>query len=192
MQSEILNLYPTEVMFGQFDEDIVSAAAQELLMKGNFENGGDLSDQNLLSDVHGLTELRKFFDTYGFEKFNEYSQKVFNHKLNRTDYRFKAWANNGAGNYSLGFHNHSGAQLSAVFYLLVEDANKHGGKFRFHDPRFNANRGMTQTFAYKHKDFEFSPVTGGFVIFPSYLYHSVATFHGRIRLFMPVDMFEKD
>jgi len=192
MKSEILSLYPTEVMIGQFDESIVAPVAQELLTKADFESGGDLSDENLLGEAHDLPVLKKFFKDYGFRKFNEYTEQVFNHTLDQKEYKFKAWANNGAGRYSLGFHNHSGAQLSAVFYLLVEDSSKHGGKFLFHDPRFNANRGMTKAFAHKHQDFEMSPVSGGFVIFPSYLYHSVTTFYGRVRLFLPVDMFNKE
>lgn len=189
MTSEIKNLYPTEVMFGSFSEEVVAPVAEELLSNLDFFSGGDVSDSSLLGKKYDLPALKDFFNSYGVAKFNEYTEKVFGHTLILDKCRFKAWSANGAGKYSLGFHNHSGSQLSAVFYLMVENSQKFGGKLRFHDPRFNANRGMEEPFKFKHKDFEFLPKTGDFIIFPSYLYHSISTFHGSIRLILPVDMF---
>jgi hypothetical protein len=74
--------------------------------------------------------------------------------------------------------------------MLTENTQTQGGVVRFHDPRFNANRGMLAPFASKHKDYEFLPKSGDFLIFPSYLYHSVSTFHGNLRLIVPVDMYK--
>jgi len=189
MRTEIKTLFPTEVMFGSFNEELVTPVAQELLSNLDFSSGGDVSDISLLGNEHNLPELKKFFNNYVVEKFNEYTEKLFDHKLNINKCKFKAWSVNGASDYNLGFHNHSGAQLSAVFYFLVEHSNRTGGKIRFHDPRFNANRGMTEPFKFRHDDVEFLPRTGDFVIFPSYLYHSVSPFNGNIRLILPVDMF---
>jgi hypothetical protein len=189
MNDVIKNLFSTEVMFGSFSQDIIAPVAEELLANVDFSSGGDVSDFSLLSKNHDLPLLKNFFEQHGLEKFKEYIKKVFDHELNVDDCIFKAWAANGAGKYSLGFHNHSGSQLSAVFYLMVENSQKFGGKFRFHDPRFNANRGMVEPYKFKHNDVEFLPSTGDFIIFPSYLYHSITTFHGSIRLILPVDMF---
>lgn len=191
MRPEILQLYPTAVMKGKFDESIVAPVAEELLTKLDFKSGGDLSDENLLDPVHNLPVLSDFFYTHGLPKFKEYTEQCYNYTLDPNAFKFKAWGINGADQYSLGFHNHSGSQLSAVFYILVDDAKKYGGKFKFHDPRFNANRGLLDEFKVQHQDFEVVPETGGFIIFPSYLYHSVTTFYGRIRLLIPVDMFSK-
>lgn len=190
MTVEIRQLYPTEVMFGKFSEGVIAPVAEELLTKIDFTEVGSVnSDDNLLSDKWDLPVLQGFFNTHGVEQFKEYSKQVFDYELELNHFKFKAWAIDGTNQYNLGFHNHSGAQLSAVFYLLVEDSHKYGGRFKFHDPRFNANRGMTSPFINKHKDYEVYPETGGFMIFPSYLYHSVATFYGRMRLLMPVDMY---
>lgn len=190
MNTEIKNLFPTQVMFGKFDDEIVSPVAEELLTNINFSEVGSVnSDDNLLSTEWNLPVLRNFFSEYGLPKFKEYCQSVFDYQLESDHFKFKAWAIDGTNQYNLGFHNHSGAQLSAVFYLMVDDSHKYGGKFRFHDPRFNANRGMIEPFIEQHQDYEVYPSTGGFMIFPSYLYHSVSTFYGKVRLLLPVDMY---
>jgi hypothetical protein len=189
MTSQIKNLFPTEVMFGHFDYDIINNATQELLTNVNFMSGGDLSQINLL-DQDGLPEFKKFIKNHAIPKFVEYTQLVFDYQLELDKCKFKSWTVNGAGHYSLGFHNHSCATLSAVFYMLTENTQTQGGVVRFHDPRFNANRGMLAPFASKHKDYEFLPKSGDFLIFPSYLYHSVSTFHGNLRLIVPVDMYK--
>lgn len=189
MSTVIKNLFPTEVMFGSLPDEVVAPVAVELLSNLNFSYGGDISDFSLLSDNYDLPVLKNFFKQYGVEKFKEYIKKVFDQDLDTNECTFKAWSSSGASKYSLGFHNHSGAQFSAVFYLMVEDAEKYGGKFYFHDPRFNANRGMVDDYKFKHNDIAVLPKTGDFIIFPSYLYHSITTFHGNIRLILPVDMF---
>lgn len=189
MTTELKSLYPTEVMFGSLPETVVAAVAEELLSSLDFSASSDVSDYNILGNMFNLPILKSFFKEQGVTKFNEYTEKVFNYTLDVNKCRFKAWSANGAGKYELGFHNHSGAQLSGVFYLMVENSQKFGGKIRFHDPRFNANRGMVDPFKFKHNDFEFCPKTGDFIIFPSYLYHSVSTFHGTTRLILPIDMF---
>lgn len=188
MTTQIKNLFATQVMFGNFEPSVVTSVADELLTKVDFLSGGDLSDVNLL-ERQDLPEFQKFFNEHALPQFKQYTAQVFDYELEIEKFKFKAWGNNGTGNYSLGFHNHSGAQLSAVFYLLTEQSTILGGKFRFHDPRFNANRGMTEPFIHQHRDMEVLPVTGDFLIFPSYLYHSVSTFYGNLRLIVPVDMF---
>jgi hypothetical protein len=85
-------------------------------------------------------------------------------------------------------HNHSGSQLSGVFYLFTDDTST--GKITFFDPKGNANRGYNPA---KWNSL-FSPLTltaesGSFVIFPSYLYHQVSFFTGNIRIAIPVDLF---
>lgn len=189
MNTELKNLYPTPVLFGKLSNDSVQDVAQELLINIDFTSGGDVTGTNLLKHKQ-LPVFQTFFKQHVVPSFASYMQQVYDQDLERERYKFQAWCVNGAGKYSLDFHNHRGSQLSAVFYLLVENAAEFGGRFKFHDPRFNANRGMTEPFVSQHKDHEFLPKTGDFVIFPSYLYHSVSTFHGNLRLILPVDMFK--
>jgi hypothetical protein len=184
----IENLFATPVMFGKLDSSVMSLAVEELLTKGNFSSSGDVSNINLVNDPT-LPEFNKFFTQHVLPQFRYFVTNTFNFDLDTNKFKFKAWSVNGASNYSLGFHNHSGSQLSAVFYLFAEQTDCVGGKFKFHDPRFNANRGLTEPFISKHKDVEVNPTTGDFLIFPSYLYHSVTTFYGNLRLIVPVDMY---
>lgn len=188
MHTDIVNLYPTPVMFGSINDYDLSAVTQELLTNVDFASGGNVNGMNLLENSE-LTEFQTFFKQNVVSAFDSYMQQVYNQALKTSEYEFQAWCVNGAGKYSLDFHNHKGSQLSAVFYILVENSVEYGGKFKFYDPRFNANRGMTEPFLSQHKDFEFLPKTGDFLIFPSYLYHSVSIFHGNLRLIVPVDMF---
>ena len=83
-------------------------------------------------------------------------------------------------------HNHSGSHLSAVFYLLCEEKN--GGNIVLHDPRTNANRGYVDDFQSMFDKVRFTPSSGDVLIFPSFLYHNVETFNGKMRLAMPVDL----
>lgn len=188
MTTHVKNLFPTPVTFGKLEPSVITAAAAELLTNVDFFSGGDLSDVNLL-ERQDLPEFQQFFNDHVLPQFQQYTSQVFDYELEKENFKFKAWSANGAGHYSLGFHNHNGATLSAVFYMLTEQSTNLGGKLSFHDPRFNANRGMTEPFKQPHKDIEVIPVTGDFLIFPSYLYHSVSTFHGSLRLIVPVDMY---
>jgi hypothetical protein len=187
----IKNLWPTEVLFGTIPEEVRMPVINELLTSPIDFTNGDVTD-TYITDKTDLGEVSKFINTFVIDSFKSYSKEVFDHVLEDGSYKLNAWTANGAGNYSLGFHNHAGAQLSAVFYLLVDDGENVGGKINFHDPRFNANRGLISPFKFKHNDYTMSPKSGDFVIFPSYLYHSASTFYGNTRLIIPVDLFVKD
>jgi hypothetical protein len=193
--SEIKNLWPTEVMFGKIDQTIIQELVPELLINLNLVSApGDLSDGNLNDQQYldRLPNLKKFYNETVPEVLKEYCTKVHDYILADNSYKIKSWINNGSGHYSLGFHNHSGAQISAVFYLLVEESKHNGGQIIFHDPRFNANRGLISSFKKKHDDLVINPQSGDFIIMPSYLYHSVNTFNGLTRIIMPVDVYVTD
>jgi hypothetical protein len=100
----------------------------------------------------------------------------------------KGWLAGTGNDYSLNYHNHRGAQISAVFYLLCEDHNK-GGNIAFTDPRQNANRGYDENFTPWFNDEILKVKSGDIVVFPSFLYHFVSTYRGSMRLAMPVDLF---
>ena len=186
---DIKNLWPTEVMFGTIPEEISTPIINELLLSNVDFTNGDITD-TYITNNKDLSEVSNFINTFVMNSFKTYSKEVFDYAIDENNCKLNAWTTNGAGNYSLGFHNHAGAQLSAVFYLLVDDGL--GGKLSLHDPRFNANRGLITPFKTKHNDYVFSPKSGDFVIFPSYLYHSASTFYGKTRLIIPVDLFIRD
>jgi hypothetical protein len=193
MNSVIKNLWPTEVMFGKLKSEDIEDVSQELLTNIDLvSTSAEILYTNLVGDNFDLPVLKKFLKDHVVPAFEKYCGEVFDYELQSGKFKLKARANCGADKYSVGFHNHSGAQLSAVFYFIAENTAHLGGKFNFHDPRFNANRGIISEFRFKHNDYQFMPASGDFIIFPSYLYHSITTFHGTMRLIMPVDLYIND
>jgi hypothetical protein len=93
--------------------------------------------------------------------------------------------------YTMPLHNHSGAQVSAVFYLLCEEKNA-GGELLISDPRFNANRGYPNKMKDSFNLEIYKPKSGEVVVMPGFLHHQVATFNGKLRLAMPVDLYIVD
>lgn len=184
-------MWPTEVMFGDIPDDVLSPVVDEMLSSNVSFTNGDITDTFLTNDPR-VPVLANFINTFVLDAFKQYSSSVFDYQIKDDNYKLNAWANNGSGMYSLGFHNHAGAQLSAIFYLLIDENDGVGGKLSLHDPRFNANRGLISPFKFKHADHVIAPKSGQFIIFPSYLYHSISTFHGHTRLILPVDLFIKD
>ena len=104
------------------------------------------------------------------------------------DFKLKGWLTGTGKNYSSIPHNHKGASLSAVFYIFCEEIDR-GGEIYFTDPRQNSNRGYDNQFSSWFESLSFTPKSGDVVIFPSFLYHYVATYRGNIRIAMPVDLF---
>lgn len=103
-------------------------------------------------------------------------------------HRMKGWVASYHDGSSLAYHNHRGSQISAVFYLLCEERSR-GGAITFTDPRQNANRGYDESFLPWFEQVSLTPETGDIVVFPSFLYHYVATYQSNIRIAMPVDLF---
>jgi hypothetical protein len=104
------------------------------------------------------------------------------------NHKIHGWLAGSGTNYSMPYHNHRNAQLSAVFYLLCDD-QRDGGTIYFTDPRQNANRAYDKEFFPWFADLKLTPKSGDAVVFPSFLYHYVTTYQGFMRLAMPVDLF---
>lgn len=92
-------------------------------------------------------------------------------------------------NYMIRTHNHSTSTIVCVFYLFCEEHEENnGGEIILYDPRVNANRGFPEAFNEWFEPMIIKPKTGDYLIFPSFLYHSVDEFHGKMRLAMPVSL----
>ena len=156
---------------------ILSNYGDEIKVKSNLINENILENKNLL----------EFKDNVIIPAFDEFYKKEFELSLKEKKYHLKAWITGKGFSYSMPLHNHSGSYLSAVFYLLCEENDK-GGELVLQDPRFNANRGYKEEYNKWFNNETMTPKTGQFIIFPSFLYHNVKTFYGKIRLAMPVDL----
>lgn len=147
------------------------------------------SEKNLLND--------SFFDEFKEKEiipvFEKYLKEQLNIDLKKEKYFLKSWLNGSGVTFKEGYampeHNHSGSHLSAVFYLLNENQNL-GGTLNIRDPRANANRGyqINTNFSKMFDDKRFQPKTGDVILFPSFVYHGVESFFGKLRISMPVDL----
>lgn len=100
----------------------------------------------------------------------------------------KAWITGANSGYSMTNHNHSGAHLSSVFYL-VSDEQAQGGEIVFFDPRHNANRSYKSEWAEYFEPYRLKPKSYSYAVFPSFIYHQVTEFKGDLRLALPVDLY---
>lgn len=155
------DLWPTTLYQNEFevDDDIIHCAMQKKVSPRIHE----------LAKTHFELYLNEVLDI----SFADYK-----------DYKFLSWVNR-YENSEMEYHTHNGSQLSAVYYPVVEGA---GGEITFYDPRFFAARGYDMKFRKLYEPVEIKPYSGLFVIFPSFLYHSVKLSTG-FKLSIPVDLF---
>lgn len=188
IQSGFSNLWPTTVYQGNIEnKELVEEVVNDSLFMFDF----DKPPSDLVENTNVLfasESLIKFKDRVVLPSFNHYLQHKWNVSLDDfEEYNLKSWYTGAKKGYDIQYHNHSGAQLSSIFYLLIE--GNHGGELLLADPRTNANRGY---FGKMFEDFSmkaFTPMSCTFIIFPSFLYHFTDMFEGTIRLGIPVDLF---
>ena len=174
------NLWSTPVYLTK--ANIPETITQHILTNYGDSNkvSANVSGENILDDPK-LNELNKFV----ISSFQGYLDS-YDINLKQRDYDLRAWITGYGTNYAMPKHNHSGSHLSAVFYLLCEETN--GGDLVLHDPRTNANRGYKDEFLNMFQPVRMTPKTGQVIMFPSFMYHNVETFNGKMRLAMPVDL----
>lgn len=129
------------------------------------------------------------FKTMAYEKLDSYLLITTGKSIRSYDnYEMKGWITGHGKDYSMTIHNHSGAHLSAVFYVMAEDQDA-GGDIVFTDPRSNANRGYDDWFEPMFNKIQHTPKTGDFLIFPSFTYHHVNPYYSKLRICIPVDLY---
>lgn len=184
-------LYPTKVLYTRFrDPAILENTVQALIQHADIKNGTNEKAGEDLLDLDN-PDLDEFVKAEVLPAFDEYLQSILGNGLDCYHYSLKTWLASAQGNYNLVLHNHAGATLSAVFYLLAEENTK-GGELVFCDPRINANRGYTSDFSQEFDYTRIQPRTGDIYVFPSYFYHFVTPYQGDLRLAVPVDLYLQD
>ena len=180
-------LWPTEVYVGDIEnKTLLDKVCQDLFLETDLNNPA--SSFNKEFDVLRDTtyNLKEFRDTVVWPAFENYLKHVGIDLHTFPDRRLRSWITGSKSGYMIPVHNHSGASLSAVFYLMV-DENK-GGELVVVDPRTNANRGYKDEFKPLFENKMFSPASGSFIMFPSFVYHHTIPYTGNLRLAMPVDL----
>ena len=155
----------------------------------NCSDANKQSDQSIVLNLFDDKNLDDFKNKIVLPSFNNYLNSSLNFDISSCKYKLKACITGWGTGYSMAKHNHSGSQISAVFYLMAEEKTS-GGALIMQDPRFNANRGYEKDrFKNWFSSLHFTPQTGDIIIFPSFVYHSVDIYYGKLRLAMPVDLF---
>jgi len=181
---EYKNLWPTIVGKGTFDSsDLVNYILTNMDMN-NLQ--GELNGYNIFEND---SEPLKNFRELAMKSFDEYLMSTVNKQIKDWGgHEIKGWITGHCDDYNMTIHNHSGAQLSAVFYVMAEDKNS-GGDIVFTDPRANANRGYDDWFNPMFSQYKHTPGTGDYMIFPSFTYHHVNPYFSRMRICIPVDLY---
>lgn len=182
-------MWPTPVLKGKIsNQKLIDDVINHILLKYGQANkiSSNVLDENLFDDEY----FNQFKNEIVLPSFYQFYNAEFNKELT-SNFSLRAWITGYGVSYAMPKHNHSGSHLSAVFYLISEDKNS-GGKIILSDPRFNANRGYKNDFLRWFDSEKYLPSSGDFIIFPSFLYHNVETFSGKLRLAMPVDMIMYD
>jgi len=187
LKSGINEVWPTIVLKGEIDQATLEKVCNSLLINSDIKNPpGDFQSFDILHD--GCEDIKEFKETVVIPAFEEYLNRMNLSLKNFPSNRLRSWITGTKNGYMIPIHNHSGSSFSAVFYLLCEEQNK-GGELVMLDPRGNANRGYLDEFKPMFENLVYKPVSGEYVIFPSYLYHHTNVFNGTLRLAMPVDLF---
>jgi hypothetical protein len=173
-------------MIEKLDDNLVSSAIQEILSSCDLLcPPSDFQKFDILRDNKNLLEFKQQVVIPIFAK---YFKNVFNLDINTVKYKIRSWIAGTTSGYMIPAHNHSGAVVSAVFYLLCDEQNR-GGELYMMDPRINANRGYTQPLKKMFDQEMYTPKSAEVVVFPSFMYHYTLPFTGKMRLAMPVDFF---
>lgn len=182
------NLWPTNLLVDRIDnKELIDDVLQNIFKTYDLNNNvtSDLNNSNILKN----DMFKKFKHEIVEPAFESWLKTILNKSITEFDDVFmKGWITGCKNGYNMVNHNHSGASLSAVFYLMV-DENNSGNIFLF-DPRTNANRGYKKEIWGKlFEPFVLKPESYTFAVFPSFLYHQVTPFNGNIRLAIPVDLY---
>ena len=188
MDKGLNNLWPTTVLYDKIqDEQLMGEVVNEIFTKFDIANPpSDLGAYSIFDEGSGV--LARFRDEIALPAFGRYMQEVYNEDLDSYKGNFvKAWITGSTSGYNMAKHNHSGSQLTAVFYVLAEHT-ENGGHLVLTDPRSNANRGYPTELQGQFQPVIITPKTGDFLVFPSFLYHHVTTYYSNFRLCIPVDL----
>lgn len=180
----IKNLWPTQLGYGKFD---TTGLVDHILSNYDMNNPpSDLGGYNILDDD---SEVMIGFSNKVFTAFDDYLKTTIDKNIDDWDqWNLKGWITGHGKDYKMQIHNHSGAHLSGVFYILAEEQDA-GGDLVLHDPRSNANRGYDEYFNPMFARNSVLPETGDFMIFPSFTYHHVNPYYSQLRICVPVDLY---
>jgi hypothetical protein len=184
-------LWSTPLLHDSMQEDVYAPFLQKILTDPHESNIINIPDGEKSLDILNdeSIEVQNFKNNIVYPAFDNYLKSTLGKSISDWGaYKFKSWLIKGSNSYNVNYHNHSGSQITSVFYILVDELGS-GGNVTFTDPRQNSNRGYDSSFLPWFDPLTIIPKTGDYVIFPSFLYHFVSTYGGDIRIAIAVDLF---
>lgn len=184
----IQQLWPTPFLHLSMPNNVRENLLNHIFSEYDLQNPpSDFGSFNILNNQS--SEMVDFKQQVVYPAFNKFLGESLDMSIDDwASHSMHGWLTGTGKDYSLNFHNHRGAQLSAVFYLLCEEQDR-GGVITFTDPRMNANRGYDENFVPWFEPKVIIPQSGDIAVFPSFLYHFVTTYQSNIRVAVPVDLF---
>lgn len=180
-------MWPTSIYLGKIDPVLLETVCQTIFAELDLDRPtSDFQSFDLLED--GPEVFQQFRDQVVWPAFENYLAHLDIDITEFSNRSLKAWITGVRGGYMIPVHNHSGASVSAVFYLMCEEKDK-GGELVLVDGRVNANRGYKDQFKKLFNNKTYLPATGEYLMFPSHVYHHTTIFTGSMRLAIPVDLF---
>jgi len=185
------DLWPTKVLVDKIpNQELVDQVSQAILSDVDIiSKSSDFQAFDVLRD--GGDIFKKFQKEIVEPAFNSYLLSSTGKEIGEfSPYKFRSWITGTAQGYMIPTHNHSGASVSGVFYLMCEEQD-FGGELLLMDPRSNANRGYQTLFKPWFAEEKLTPKTGDVILFPSFVYHYTFPFLGKMRLGMAVDFYQQ-
>lgn len=191
-QGEVFDIFPTPMFRGYLDinHEEVTNDVRRLVSQVKERNGDDTNsnyttyfDNDIRVSMHQLswytTFANKLKDTYIQFVHSEFGRRV-NH-LSRKDIHLFTWMNRYEGEHSHDVHNHVNSTMSGTYYPLV---NEQSVPIKFMNPNslqafsnveskepIDDENGMKIVGSV---DMHISPNLGEFLMWPSYMMHSVS------------------
>tara|TARA_Y100001951_G_C11221585_1_gene229100 strand:- start:98 stop:667 length:570 start_codon:yes stop_codon:yes gene_type:complete len=135
--------------------------------------GRKISNNGYQTQALDFNKYKFLFDEISKHATGFYKQ--FNTKINLT--YASAWINISNKGHFNKLHSHGNSIISGVFYIKIP---KDSGKIVFDNPcplieYFYANENVKKFNTYNSTEWEFEPIEGEIIMFPSYLKHYVQT-----------------
>lgn len=197
MSDVLTSIYPTTLLRRHLPDmtqtnrelaDLITqmAATGPNMTAGTSTQGGFQTRQDLLADDLPCSRHPALVTLKGHlvKAIQDYATMLFEQECMRppgqVDFMLWGWGVSLKEGNSQELHVHPTAHISGVYYIATPagalDEKSTDGKIRFYDPRPRANMNQLFTQITRHSEV---PNPGDVLLFPSWLEHSVAPFHGE-------------
>ena len=164
-------LFPTPVMRNSIDRDFTDKELESVsnhYKKSHNNRGNIVSDATYILNENHFAELKKIC----LDHVNEYVKTICKPKYEIEPYITQSWLNWTGLNEFHHEHAHPNSFISGVLYINAGDDDK----IKFFGNRYKQIQLETDSYDIFNSDsWWFSVKTGGIILFPSHLVHSVET-----------------